>query len=529
MMAIPEPDILGRFHRRRLSWPWLLVAAVVFLVVGYGWFVWFIERVEVDANELVIVVNKTGRELPMDLRDEFGDQVVLYPELVEAIAKQTGLSAEAVRETYKGIRYEVTLEGRHFFNPYFHRTVKVPATIIANNEVGVLIRRYGRPLAFPKTVATEPYERGPVERELAPGRYNINTLAHVVQRFPAVEVPPGHVGVVTLLSGDDPKVRNTYTVEPGEKGVQRETLPPGLVYYNPYLKRVDIVDIRDQRYDMRADDVVHFPSSDSFTITMEGTITWAIRPDRAAEVTVAYGDRQDILNKVIMPNARSIARIQGSKLQAREFITGETRKGFQDHLLDELRRECRAQGIAIKDALVREILPPAEIATPISQREQASQEIERSTNQMEEAKAETLLVEQRELQEQNRRIGDARRDVVTVTKEAEQRRGVVVTDAQRDLEVARLTLEAAEKEAAAILARGQAEANVILFQYEAKAEPLKRAVSAFGDGTAYAQHFFLRRIAPSIQSILSNTEGPFAEIFKQFQSFPPAPQKGESP
>jgi hypothetical protein len=34
--------------------------------------------------------------------------------------------------------------------------------------------------------------------------------------------------------------------------------------------------------------------------------------------------------------------------------------------------------------------------------------------------------------------------------------------------------------------------------------------------------FFLQKVAPSIQSILSNTEGPFADIFKQFQSFPAA-------
>ncbi len=45
------------------------------------------------------------------------------------------------------------------------------------------------------------------------------------------------------------------------------------------------------------------------------------------------------------------------------------------------------------------------------------------------------------------------------------------------------------------------------------------AVKAFGDGVTYAQQFFLQRVAPSISSILSNTDGPFAEIFKQLQTF----------
>ena len=192
----------------------------------------------------------------------------------------------------------------------------------------------------------------------------------------------------------------------------------------------------------------------------------------------------------------------------------------------ELKRECWKQGIDIKAALVRDIQPPAEIASLISQREQADQEIDRSTNEMEEAKAEARLVEQRELQEQNKDIGDARREVVTVTKQAEQRKVVTVTHARRELEVAKLELEAAEKQAAAIRSRGEAEANVILYEYQARAEPLARAVQAFGDGVTYAQQFFLQRIAPSISSILTNTDGPFAEIFKQLQTFKDTPLEG---
>ncbi len=488
---------------------------------------WFIIRVEVDANELLVLVNKTGRNLPAELYDEFGDQVVLYPELVAAAAKKTGETEEYVRNNYKGIQFEVKKEGRYFPNPYSRAAHKFETTLIGQNEVGIRVRKFGRPLPFPKTVATEPDERGPVAEVLTPGRHDVNPLAFEVQRFPAIQIPEGHVGVVTLLSGTEPRTRNTYTVEPGEKGVQRQTLPPGLEYVNPYLKRIDIVDIRSQKYDLIGDDAIYFPSGDSFTITIEGTIEWAIRPDRAADVWVAYGDMEDILKKIILPNARSIARIQGSKLKAREFISGRTRTAFQSKLLTELKQECWKQGIEIRAALVRDIQPPSEIASLISQREQADQEIERSTNQMSEAKAEALLIEQTELQNQNRAIGDARREVVTMTKLAEQKKVVAITDASQALEVARLNLEAATKEAAALTARGQAEANVILFDYKARAEPLARAVNAFGDGHAYAQHFFLQKLAPAIQSIMSNTEGTFSEIFKEFQNFdrPAAPRK----
>ena len=502
------------------------ISGLLLLAVAIGGFMWFVVRVEVEPNEILVLVNKTGKTIPPELAGEFGDQVVLYPELVRAITESTGESEKYVRNGYKGIRHDVLGEGRYFPNPYSYKRIKQKTTLIGQNEIGVLIRKYGKPLPFPKTVATEPDERGPVEKILRPGRQNVNLLAYDVQEFPAITIPEGHAGVVTLLSGTDPRTKNTYTVEKGEKGVQQETLSPGLEYYNPYLKQIESVDVRSHKYDMLGDGAIHFPSNDSFTITIEGTIEWAIRPDRVAEVTVAYGDEQNILDKIILPNARSISRIQGSKLQAREFISGTTRTAFQDRLLAELKQKCWEQGIDIKAALVRDIQPPAEIASLISLREQADQEIDRSRNQMEEAKAEARLVEQRELQDRNRDLGDARRDVVTVTKEAEERKIIAVTQANREHEVAKLNLQAAEKQAAAVRSRGQAEANVILFEYQARAEPLARAVEAFGDGRTYAQHFFLQGIAPSIQSILSNTEGPFAEIFKQFQTFKTAPAEG---
>jgi regulator of protease activity HflC (stomatin/prohibitin superfamily) len=510
----------------RPSWITLAIGGVLSLVVLLTGFLWFVVRVEVNANELLVLVNKSGREIPPELREDFGDQVLLYPELVRRIAQATDTNEEQVRNRYKGIRYEVLPEGRYFYNPYSFKRIKAPATILSQNEVGVRVRRYGQPLPFPKTVATDADERGPVAEILGPGRHNVNPFAFNVQRFKAAQIPEGHVGVVTLLSGPEPKVKNTYTVEPGEKGVQKRSLPPGLEYYNPYLKQIDIVDVRSQKYDMLGEDTIYFPSSDSFTIIIEGTIEWAIRPDHVAEVAVAYGDKQNILDKIILPNARSIARIQGSKLKAREFISGETRTAFQEKLLAHLRNDCWEQGIDIRAALVRDIRPPPEIARLISQREQADQEIERYQNQMQEAIAEARLVEQEELQEQNKAIGDGRRDVVTHVKNAEQEMGVAVTNANQELEVAKLNLEAAEKEAAALRSRGKAEADVVLFNYQARAEPLARAVEAFGDGTTYAQQFFYQKLAPSIRSIVTDTNGPFADVFMEFQSPDRRPAKG---
>jgi len=118
-------------------------------------------------------------------------------------------------------------------------------------------------------------------------------------------------------------------------------------------------------------------------------------------------------------------------------------------------------------------------------------------------------------------IGENQAKLVSVVKKAEQERDVAITKANQELAVAKLRLEAAQKEADAQIAKGQADANVILLQRQAEAEPLRQQVQAFGDGSTYAQYFFFQKIAPSFKSILTTTDGPFADIFRQFITVKP--------
>jgi hypothetical protein len=131
------------------------------------------------------------------------------------------------------------------------------------------------------------------------------------------------------------------------------------------------------------------------------------------------------------------------------------------------------------------------------------------------------LATQTETAQQNQAIGEANKEVVTIVKKAQQERDVAVTKANQDLEVAKLRLQAAQKQGDALVARGQAEANVILLNKQAEAEPLRQQVLAFGGGENYAQFFFYQKVAPAVKSILTNTDGPFADVFKQFAT-PPA-------
>jgi uncharacterized membrane protein YqiK len=160
----------------------------------------------------------------------------------------------------------------------------------------------------------------------------------------------------------------------------------------------------------------------------------------------------------------------------------------------------------------------------------AVQQIRQYENDINVAHSQANLVEQEELQIQNKEIGGANREVVTVTKTAEQAKAVALTEANKRLEVAKLDLEASREDAQAILSRGQAEAEVVKLGYEAEARPLGEAITAFGGGEAYAQYYFYQKLAPALKTVLASTEGPFADIFRSLSDArgvnpPPAPPK----
>src|SRR5262249_31530118 len=162
----------------------------------------------------------------------------------------------------------------------------------------------------------------------------------------------------TLLAGRKPENPNVYVVREGESGVQPTVLPPGLYYNNPFEKRIDVIDIRSHTLDLRGNEVIEFPSNDSFAIQIEATVEYAIRQEKAPYVLVAIGEHPQVGNRIILPYMNSLARIEGSKLFARDFIAGETRTAFQNRVFDQLRKNCYDQGIEIRAALIRKIVAP---------------------------------------------------------------------------------------------------------------------------------------------------------------------------
>ncbi len=279
-----------------------------------------------------------------------------------------------------------------------------------------------------------------------------------------------------------------------------------------------------------------FPSRDGFWVTLDGIIEFRVKPERAAEVYVTYNEinnddpasasiDDEIIRKVIMPNARAFCRLRGSNSSGREFIEGDTRVAFQAAFQEAIRQTCDQEGIDIVQALITRINPPQAIAQPVRQREVARQQMGQYEREKLQQDAEAKLAVERAMIEQKKDLVAAEQTIVQRVVKATQDQQVAITKAQQDLAVARRDLEAAKDRAAALLSEKQAEAGVIGFENEASAAGWRRAVAAFeGDGHAYARYVMFQKLAPNFQQIMSNTSGesPLMDIFQQFTKSPPA-------
>lgn len=471
----------------------LSITAVVAFV-----FVWFFCRIEPPSGSCAVLTRYDGENIAAN-------------EIIATLPSQ------------KGIQLEPLSEGRYFRNPIFWHWEIHPLVQINQGEVGIMIRQFGVPPPAEQFLVKYKEDngkmyRGIVDEPLRPGTYRINPYAYRVEKRPAVKIEPGEVGVVTLRYGHEPMEANKFLVKEGERGVQEKALRPGTYYLNPYIYRVDIVGVQSRKTEFE----ISFLSKDGFRFPVKGAVEWAVEEVRAPEVFVMIGDEQDIVNKVILRSALSMSRIQGSKYSSSDVIRGTVRKAFQDEFSKHIASESLKKGILVKAALISEIEPPGQITEPIREREIAIQMRSKYEQQIERATSDAKVAEQMKIQDQKTRVVAANTVRTNEIQKATKDLQVQVINAQRDLEVAKKDLETAVNQAQAIVATGQGDADVISYTRTAEASAMKAMVTPFGNGQAYAQYLYFKKIAPNIGAILSNTEGPLAEPLRNLSQ----PQKG---
>ncbi|QDT44063.1 SPFH domain / Band 7 family protein [Gimesia alba] len=499
----------------------------LFLVIG-GYIIYTQFRIDVPAKHFAVLTRKTGIDLTND----------------QEISPDATLK-EAV---HKGLQREVLPEGRYFYNCYHWNWEIYPMVEIPADSMGVRIRLYGEDLPPGDFMSTSEKHKGIIEEVLKPGRYAINALVidritkkpigpprvksdyiEIIELWEPKVIPAGYKGIVTNLAGPMPEDPNQLLVEADHRGPQKATLDEGTYYLNPYTIRINAIDTRSLRFDLSQGGVMMFPSKDGFPITLDGVIEFRVIPETAAQTYVTYNDvsndeltsteiADEIINKVIMPNARAFCRLRGSNTSAREFIGGETRAAFQKEFQTKITETCKEQGIEIVQALITTIKPPEAIAEPLRDRELAVQKKGQYKQETLQKEQEAVLATETALIEQKKELINAEREIIKKITLAKQEQGVALEEAERDKEVAQEELEAAKDKALAILAKSRAEAAVIGFENIADAAGWKRTVEAFGgDGSSFGRYVLYQKLAPGFKKIMTNTaDSPLMRVFDNF-------------
>ena len=470
----------------------LAIVAPVVAIVLAAW-VWWGWRIEPENGQIAVLMKKTGKNLPPD--------AILAP-----------------GPEYKGIQADVLPEGRYFRNPWtwswrLFRAMDIPA-----GKFGVLVRRFGKDLPAGEIIARDETYKGIVRDVLGPGRHRINPSAYDVKLYDDITIKPGHVGVVTRLTGADilsddadahPQAPNGaatgtgFLVGEGMKGVTDTILKEGTHRLNPFLYSVTIVNVQSQRFELSGADAITFLTQDGFTVQAEGTLEFNLELDKVALLSHEVGDMDDILQKIILPSARGFSRIEGSKKVATEFIVGESRQAFQNSLEAYLKGVCAPWGISLNSVLIRDIFAPQEVAKIIRARELAVQEAKKIDQQIIQAKSLAELERQKSLAERNSKVVAAETEQIQKKIAAEQSRAEVTIAAETRLGVAATELKAAEAEAAAKLARAEADRRVVEARTTAEADVMKREVAVYADERDYLRARLYEKTAPRITEVVT--------------------------
>jgi regulator of protease activity HflC (stomatin/prohibitin superfamily) len=520
----------------------MFIGAVLVLGAVALAFVWGYCRAYVEPDELLVVIRKSGDELPP------GEKI-------------------ATKETQRGIQLEARGPGRYFFIPPWqyewelHEAVHVsagdpstwrevwaegnPDYVIPRiegswPEVGVVTSLAGKPSPDGAEVADKGFQ-GIQKEVLTPGTYRLNPYAFKVEKVPAVVVPLGCVGVVTSQVGEMPGVETIQEVVigpdgepaagatkvvrklagPGERGVLREVLQPGIYYLNPYVHKVDIVQIGyNQISELRTEDLstnIDFPSEDGFTIGVEVTVVWGRHPQYTPAMISRLGDSAKI-REIILGQIRSICRNIGSKYASTDFIQGVKREQYQQAVTETLQRVCEERNIDILIALIQNIVVQGG-STPEGEGLDLKQTIQRGFIAAEEdltkqKQRETAIV-RAELETARANVAVAREQIRAGTRKkvaeikAEGDKQAEQIDAQRDLEVAQIERKIAELDAERTRVLGKAEADVARLRNEAEAAGKRMMVEAFGSGRAYNLYIFSQQFNPDTIRLIFAGDGTF--------------------
>jgi regulator of protease activity HflC (stomatin/prohibitin superfamily) len=507
------------------------------LIVAHQVWYWMIERVEVPAGSFLVVIKLWGKDLE--------DGQIIAPD-----------------SSFKGVQRRTLAEGRHFLNPLWYRYEVHKVLVVPEGKAAVLTRKTGKEISEERKrqgdylargkfklnedeADDEEPERGILPGLLLPKTYRINPYEYEYELVNAIVIGPSQVGVRTLKFGKDPKglgLKGTaYTVPEGFRGVQVKAVTQGVHYINPYLESITIVDVRSHPVEFKD---ISFPSRDGFTIQPKVLVAYKVVPEMAAELFVLLCDegllpqedgtpekqqKNPILSKVVLPLIRGYVRIEGSKYDARDYVSQQgadavnPREKMQEELMKKVAPVCKKVGVVIESITLAEFESNEDLrklSEQIAEREQTRVARERNKKLVEKYRTDQEKKAKELLAQQEKRTVDANAKLKVEKTKAKQAMEVEEAKLKTELQTAQATLEAAQSQAQATLTRGKAAADVILADNAAEVAGLKTGIEGFPSPQAYAQYHVLTRLSPALSEIFASDSSEFAKLFSGYMSLP---------
>lgn len=433
-----------------------------------------------------------------------------------------------------GVLEEMRGPGRHFYCPIWWERKLVEDVVVSPGEVAIVTSRMGDSLPAGQFLvdggisgADHAKHKGILRKAFGPGRYRVNPYAYEftpvkteqlkvgdnVKHSGWVSIPTGYVGVVTELASDPARKRVA--------GIQANVLPPGLYAVNPRAQQIDIVGIGFWETSIAVDHVLEpdgkekldasgepeavaesgiaFPSNDGFNIQLDFTAIWGVLPKDAPELVRIFGNVNAAEQKVIIPQSESIARINGSKMGAKELLVGETREKFQTSVSDHFHEVLKDKHISLLYGLIRHIYIPKDIRQPlqegyIADELKLTREEERTTKM---AEGELREAEKKVLQEAEKVKVETAKLVASELAEGQKQVGEI--EAMTKQQVAVIDRQIAEFDAKRTEELGKAEADAERMKQEATSQKFDLAVKAFGDAGSYTRWQFAEELPTDIQ------------------------------
>jgi len=165
-------------------------------------------------------------------------------------------------------------------------------------------------------------------------------------------IPAGNVGVIDFFGN-----------------VSDKTLLPGVNFVNPLAKIV--------KFDARTQEireVMDVPSKEGLSVQLEISLLYSLNYKNANKIYKTVGE--EYVNKIVVPQFRSVVRGVTSLFDAQALYTGKREK-LQSMIRSDLEKVVGARGINIEATPLRRIILPSRLTAAIEEKLKADQESQR--------------------------------------------------------------------------------------------------------------------------------------------------------